>query len=221
MSTKYSPKIVTDGLVVCLDAANSKSYIGSGTSWNDLSGNNNNGTLTNGPTFSSTNGGSIVFDGVDDYVDLGSNIASIFSNQAVTILSFAKISSVVSKNNLISFNGAQNFFLPGNRLTTTYQLYWDGSVSWKNGNTSTWTVGQFYQFGWTIAGTLLTFYVNGIADGTATVSAFSPSSTTRLGFSNAGEYCTGTVGCTKIYNRAISASEVLQNYNATKKRFAL
>ena len=72
MSTKYSPKIVTDGLVLCLDAANSKSYPGSGTSWNDLSRNNNTGTLTNGPTYTSSFGGSSVFDGTNDYVSKSS-----------------------------------------------------------------------------------------------------------------------------------------------------
>ena len=68
MGVAYNSRIVTDGLALCLDAANSKSYPGSGSTWTDLSGNGNNATLTNGPTYSSANGGSIVFDGVNDYV---------------------------------------------------------------------------------------------------------------------------------------------------------
>ena len=71
MAFNYSPNIITDGLVLYLDAANTKSYPGSGTTWRDLSKSQLNGTLTNGPTFNSSNGGSIVFDGVDDYVNLG------------------------------------------------------------------------------------------------------------------------------------------------------
>ena len=67
MPNNYGPRIVTDGLVLCLDAGNSKSYPGSGTAWNDLSRNGNNGTL-NGPTFNSADRGSIVFDGTNDYV---------------------------------------------------------------------------------------------------------------------------------------------------------
>jgi len=67
------PKIVTSGLVLALDAGNTKSYPGSGTVWTDLSGNGNTGTLTNGPTFNSSNGGSIVFDGVDDFVNIPYN----------------------------------------------------------------------------------------------------------------------------------------------------
>ena len=67
MALHHSPRIVTSGLVLALDAADRNSYPGSGTTWTDLSGNANNGTLTNGPTFNSANGGSIVFDGTNDF----------------------------------------------------------------------------------------------------------------------------------------------------------
>ena len=74
MAINYSPKIIRDGLVLCLDAANPKSYPGTGTAWTDLSGSGNNGTLVNGPVYSSANGGSIDFDGSNDYSSLSSNI---------------------------------------------------------------------------------------------------------------------------------------------------
>jgi len=74
------PNISTSGLVLALDAANTKSYPGSGTTWTDMSGNNNNGTLTNGPTFNSANGGSIVFDGSNDFVTLGNQSVLGFTN---------------------------------------------------------------------------------------------------------------------------------------------
>jgi len=74
MAVGYNPRIVTDGLVLALDAGNTKSYPGSGTTWTDLSGNGNTGTLTNGPTFDSANGGSIVFDGTNDYVQVTGSI---------------------------------------------------------------------------------------------------------------------------------------------------
>ena len=79
----YGPKIVTSGLVLCLDAANKRSYPGTGTTWTDLSGNSNNGTLTNGPTFSAGNQGSIVFDGTNDYA-----YQSLFTNAITTTLTF-------------------------------------------------------------------------------------------------------------------------------------
>jgi hypothetical protein len=75
MTLTHSPKLVTDGLVLCLDAANPKSYPGSGTIWTDLSGNENNGVLVNGVGYNSSNGGSLNFDGVDDYVN--SNYAPV------------------------------------------------------------------------------------------------------------------------------------------------
>ena len=73
--------IITDGLVLYVDAGNTDSYPGSGTTWTDISTNSNNGTLTNGPTFDSGDGGSIVFDGTDDYVDFG-NILNIGTGDA-------------------------------------------------------------------------------------------------------------------------------------------
>ena len=70
MAEIHGPKIVRDGLVLALDAADRNSYISGSTTWTDLSGNGNTGTLTNGPTYSSANGGSLVFDGSNDYVDI-------------------------------------------------------------------------------------------------------------------------------------------------------
>jgi hypothetical protein len=73
MGLAHSPGVVSDGLVLALDAGNPKSYPGSGTTWTDLGGNNNNGTLVNGPSYNSSNGGSIVFDGTNDGVQLPHN----------------------------------------------------------------------------------------------------------------------------------------------------
>jgi hypothetical protein len=83
MGIAYNPRTITDGLVLCLDAANSKSYPGSGTTWTDLSGLGNTGTLTNGPTYSSANGGSLVFDGVNDYVQTDICIRSYVSHLSI------------------------------------------------------------------------------------------------------------------------------------------
>jgi hypothetical protein len=78
MAVQYANgKIATNGLILALDSGDRNSYSGSGTSWTDLSGNGNTGTLTNGPTYSSTNGGSIVFDGSNDYIDLGNKTLGV------------------------------------------------------------------------------------------------------------------------------------------------
>ena len=97
MGVTYNPKIVTDGLVLALDAANVKSYPGSGTTWTDMSGNGNNVTLTNGPTFSSDNGGSIVFDGVNDTATLSN--PSTLSNYTLSLWI-----------NIISYSGERQLF---------------------------------------------------------------------------------------------------------------
>ena len=74
MATYYNPKIVTNNLFLYLDAANAKSYPGSGTAWKDLSGQNNDTTLVNGPTYNSNNSGCFVFDGTDDYLEVEAEI---------------------------------------------------------------------------------------------------------------------------------------------------
>jgi hypothetical protein len=73
MAGSSGPDLVQDGLILALDAADKNSYKGTGTLWNDLSGNVNNGTLTNGPSFNNSNGGTISFDGTDDYVSITNN----------------------------------------------------------------------------------------------------------------------------------------------------
>jgi hypothetical protein len=100
MALFRGPNIVRSGLVLALDAADRNSYRGSGTSWFDLSGNTNTGTLTNGPTFNGGNGGSIVFDGVDDYADFGNVLASLTN---LTLECFVKFGTQsTSYNGIIS-----------------------------------------------------------------------------------------------------------------------
>ena len=86
MALSHSPSIVLDGLVLCLDAGNPKSYPGSGTNVSDLSGNGNNGTLVNGVGYNGSNLGSLVFDGSNDYADCGNNsILNVGNNITVNV----------------------------------------------------------------------------------------------------------------------------------------
>ena len=217
MATKYSPKMVTDGLVLSLDAANTKSYPKSGTTWTDLSGNSNTGTLTNGPTFSAGNMGSIVFDGTNDYVNISSLItgnqsfswgAWINPTATGTPVLFGNVSNGLA---MISYwDSANNKVRVGtygnDRLTSGTAI-----------PPSTWG----YTF-WTWNGTTLTSYTNGIADGTATGFSFNISNLyTTIGNSVNSQYFTGRISQTLVYNRALTATEILQNYNATKNRFGL
>ena len=100
MSSKGGPDINENGLVLHLDAANNKSYPGSGTTWTDLSGNDNNGTLTNGPTFNASNMGSIALDGTNDYIYRSS--LSNFNSSTYTVLLWAKFNSMSTYGILFS-----------------------------------------------------------------------------------------------------------------------
>jgi hypothetical protein len=244
MSFNYSPKIVTDGLVLCLDAANTKSYVSGSTAWNDLSRGGNNGTLINGPTFNSDNGGSIVLDGVDDYIDLGNNTnlrmgtGNFTINVWVKVISTTKTSPFI--NGIISCKNAP-------AAAAGYGIYFftDGinanKLLWSTANGST-AVEIFTQD--TIpeiadkwanitmvreSGSLNNgcYYINGVYKqiiSSATIVNVDTSNNLTLGntadklsiYWNKGNY-----GIVQIYNRALSSSEVLQNYNATKTRFGL
>ena len=105
MSGNVAPNVVTNGLVVCLDGANLYSYPSSGTLWSDLTGNRNNFTLINGPTYDTSNGGSILFDGVNDYANITYNPTLFTSklglNVAPISLLTCKFSFLVSSKNLL------------------------------------------------------------------------------------------------------------------------
>ena len=214
------PNIVTDGLVLHLDAANTKSYPGLGTTWLDKSGYGNNGTLTNGPTFSSTNGGSIVFDGTNDYVICGDIIN--YTN-SFTVNSWINVNS--SLNPIISkWSGtfvASRFFLF--RTNSNVLQFFDSNTTLFTGGTvpsNVWT-----QVGFVINGSSSQLYINGIPSG----NSFTPTMTVRTGvnlglgcYSNPFDtFLTGKIAYTQAYNRVLSAQEILQNYNATKSRFNL
>ena len=100
MSFNNGPTVVTNGLVLALDAGDRNSYVSGSTTWFDLTG-VNNGTLTNGPTFNTGSGGSIVFDGVDDYVNLGAN-SSNYSRTSFTIDSWVKFTNSGGENPILA-----------------------------------------------------------------------------------------------------------------------
>ena len=214
----YGPKTITNGLVLYLDAANKKSYPGSGTTWTDLSGNNNTGTLTNGPTFDSNNGGSIVFDGTNDYV------SNTMSNPGSMPITFEFWIYSNSSSPVGIFDTAPN---TGDVLRN----YSAGNVEWHIASPSialglsanTWT-NIILQFYFSI-NRKIEYYKNGSLITTGTGSTSSTYAWNSLTFGNinggsAGWY-SGKMSIIKIYNRTLSATEVLQNYNATKRRFGL
>jgi hypothetical protein len=224
MATYYSPKIITDGLVLCLDAGNNKSYPTTGTAWNDLSGNNNTGTLTNGPVFSATNGGSIVFDGVDDKVTFPNTTVSTTSG--ITVDLWFKTSSGTKYQDIFDMADAYGVW-----IVTNYAGAGTGKIV-ASFNTVTGYMSANYAvdtwYAVTLAGTGSTnfLYINGtlITTGVQAVASSVNFNAARIGNvdgDRASEYFIGNVASLKFYNKCLSASEVLQNYNATKARFGL
>jgi hypothetical protein len=238
MATRYSPKIATDGLVFCLDASNTKSYPGSGTTWTDISRNGNTGTLTNGPTYSSANGGSIVFDGTNDYVAYTNNngFGTVSAAPVATLGIWAyierKAGGGTQYQQLAGFRNDSNydfFFLlldsSGATVNTEARLrtatsYYDINVEYTNFNS--WCYITF------VANTNRSdLYINSVLAGSNTSVAGnfgSNSGNFRIGQSPnpAGDWKTkGRISQVHFYNIALTANQVLQNYNATKKRFGL
>ena len=229
MSRKNGPSIITNGLVLYLDAANKQSYVSGSTSWIDVSNNNNNGTLTNGPTFNTGSGGSIVFDGSNDYVETG----YVFpSSTSYTMAVWAKSSRTGFSNRLMG-NADSTVGLTGTDIiwgasssTNIYIVRRAGSNDSNrdiNTNFSGLNVGWHYicvTYDNTGVGMIL--YVDTTSIATNTTLGFTSSLTFRIGRDgNGSDAFNGNVAIVQIYNRALSASEVLQNYNATKGRFGL
>lgn len=220
MATRYSPAIVTSGLVLCLDAANSKSYPGSGTTWSDLSGNGNNGTFgssTQTPTFSNINGGTILFDGNNDIVEVTSNLGTL---SQYTIMFWAR-------------RDAESRMPVSVRTTTNF--YWFGDNSWAY--THGGVFGEYYYSKPTSIpvgtwgcycvvynGSNVSIYRQGVYQGQqATTGTANWSAGLLIGYWAGGSTYAwqGPISTMLMYNRGLTDTEVLQNYNATKSRFGL
>lgn len=234
MSYSFGKSIVTDGLVFYVDAANENSYPGSGGTWSDLIG-GNDGTLTNGPTFDSGNGGSITFDGTNDYTDFG-NTLPIDGTSAGTISIWAKTSAATSllftKYNTAGANttavylavvsGAARIF---NGTQANYRYYTTTATPIAS---DTWANIAFTYDNYS---TNLKCYIDGteyitgqISNGTAPTSIEPQVSginwkTTSITTGSGNNYYQADIANVSAHNRALSASEVLQNYNALKNRF--
>ena len=210
----YSPRIVTSGLVLALDAAERLSYPRTGTTWRDLSGNSNNGTLTNGPTFSAANMGSIVFDGVDDYV---TSPFSTTSGQSVSYVGWLySTESTATYRNFVD----SNLIKP--------MIWWNPTGQIEFDTTNNFTTTAVYRNKWVhvaltkpSGSSIASYYVDGILASIGTELYTTPAVTPTLFNRSASNTWKGYSSNIQIYNRSLSATEILQNYNATKSRFGL
>ena len=238
MAFYRGPKIVTSGIQLYLDAADRNSYPGSGTTWRDLSSNGLTGTLTNGPTFSQSNAGVINFDSVDDYVEnVGSTSSfSFIQNTGIyTISAWVKLNALGTDRYFLGNNdgtGAQKgFYLGYEASSDRIRLlisYADPSLYTLNTSTGPYfTAGDWINVTCVGNGTSNQFYKNGSAISTTvnfgTFSTGNSARTLAVGRINnfASNTWNGGISSVMIYNRALTASEVSQNFNAMRGRFGV
>ena len=230
MSVFSGPEIVNNGLVLHLDAANPRSYPGTGTAWNDLSGNGNTGTLVNSPTYSTSNKGIMTLNGTNNYV----NVPSISSGQFASGFTFAgwcRTSAFSSTwmwpfATTVSSGGA---FLQFGKVASNGNLRFNGAPALYSGTNLDASVNIADGIWHYIVAVWDTQFRYIYVDGTlraslASVLGANPSAfgTVRLG-ARVGplEYWNGSFGPMSIYTRALSATEILQNFNAVRGRYGV
>lgn len=239
MSFNFSPRIVRDGLVLYLDAANVRSYVSGSTNWIDLSTGLNNGTLQGGPIFNSSNYGNIVFDGSNDYVSFSTNPNLNFTGTSPYTLSvYANI--VTANATFPGFIKRENSSLVNPRIGYTFWFYKDNTTQkitiaserWTGDNiqkltfvelNSTECINVWNQYTVTYENSTLKFYLNGELKHTnpsATGNITNTSLPLEIGrlSTNYGNF---KLSSALIYNKALSPTEVAQNYNTLKNRFRL
>ena len=229
MAYHTGPKIVTDGLVLCLDAADRNSYPLTGSTWYDLSGNANNGTIT-GATFDSGNNGSFSFDGTNDKGTFTSPINET-SNQTYEVWTNAIASAsadngfaYILHNNSADSTTGNSYLTIGIRPTQEYYAALNGAYSNMSSGVTA-SNSNIVQIILTWDGTTQKMYINGDLKNSDSLSTTPQNFSTTTSF---GDYVSltyrmiqGNLYSIKVYNKALSANEVLQNYNATKGRFGL
>jgi hypothetical protein len=231
-------RIVRNGLLMYLDAGVANSYPGSGTTWTDLSLNGYNGTLINGPTYSTTSGGVLVFDGSNDYAEINVNSWIRSTSSAYTFSSFfylttsdggAPYSLMTSPNAGDTNDGFWQHLNLGNWLWRT-----EDNVSGEFGGNvespSPFSSGNWYHIATVIKTNSLIFYRNGLP--VATISTTFNWANLRndhtaylylaTGYSpEIGYHLNGRIANFSFYNRELSAAEILQNFNADRRRFGI
>lgn len=237
MSIAYNTSIVRNGLVLHLDAANVKSYPGTGTTWFDLSGNGNNGTLTNGPTYNSLNNGSMVFDGTNDFsIHTG---APITGNSPFTVTGFFYITGSTTQKATwgiggnSGLQGINSYSLNGTNLIST-DLWGTTTIqSSQSYDLNSWTFCAWVYRGTVFSRANISLYKNGIEyTGTALTLARGGEASVpninntgivigRAGTNDVLYTAPVRISSINFYNRALSNAEVNQNFEAHRGRYGL
>ena len=232
MSFHHSPKIVTDGLVLCLDAANRKSYSGSGTIWRDLSGRNNNGIIVNSPSFINN---TFNFTG-SNYITTPLNLYA----QDNSVFSFnlwfkATANGVILYQTTAANTGTNGGWVPGIYIDSNNKLritcFWGVTTGGGYVTSNDVIYNKWYNIVHTFdSSNNRRVYIDGLLVSTIVGSQASYSSTfylilgggTASGWPNdPGASMRGSISTFSFYRKVLSQSEVLQNYNALRGRFNL
>jgi hypothetical protein len=222
MAIVYNSSVVRDGLVLHLDAANPKSYPGSGTVWRDLSGLGNNGTLLNGAVFVSSNLGNIAFDGVNDYVSVPNSES--LNPSTSTLVCWAK-SNTATWNSLGFLMSKRDVFVmhPNSGVTVSY--YYRLNNTWQNETVTVPDITQWNMYACTWDGTAITAFLNGIqirsGNKTGPLNTSDTGEMTIGRDDGQGRYMNGSISYSTMYNRALSAAEIRQNFNALRGRYGI
>jgi hypothetical protein len=235
MGIAYNTSIVRSNSVLHLDAANIKSYPGSGSTWSDLSGNGNNGTLTNAPTYSSANNGSIVFDGTNDHILLPTNFFSFPSLTTFTISLWFK-STQTTGGTLFGQQSTANYDTAGGFVPVIYlrtnglirvEPFWTASESNNILSTNALNNGVWHNVTTTFnAGTNI-LYINGILNSQRTgltLTSYTSLYYYLIGAGRAGRgigtnVFAGDISNFVFYSTALTAAEITQNFNALRGRY--
>ena len=222
MGLFHSPKIVTDGLVTLLDAGNSKSYSGSGTTWKDLSPNKQDAIMNSSPAFTTSDGVACFdLDGTDDYFEIANHINV---SPAVTASCWVK-SNTTNWNDTGWLMSKRNQFLLHPAINSkNFQWYvHQGGFQATSYNDTSFDITQWHNWTGTYEGTNLTVYRNGKQDATRTVSGTLTSRTSSLynGFDLGTRFGDAKIAYCMVYNKALTAAEVKQNFEAMRGRFGL
>lgn len=226
MGINYNPRCVQDGLVLYLDAANTRSYPKSGNTWNDISG-NNNATLTNGPTFNSQNGGNFIFDGTNDYAVTSSTNFS--ANNDFTYEVLVKASQYITGRGILS---NKEYWTTGQGATISHisspqTIY--GYITTSAGHFDiNSTITAPYEWTHVVMRRLnndLRFFINGNYLGTTrTISGTVTDSSDKFWIASVKDGASsyqGNIAIARVYNKALSSLEIQQNFNTTRSRFGI
>lgn len=226
MTVQANPYIVTSGLVLNLDAANPRSYSGSGTNWYDVSGNNNNGVLTNGPTFTNSNENSyFTFDGVNDYVVIPNGFTNLLKNRSTWTFSiWLRVSAYGAGNDaapvIFSINDVGNyneFFLE----ISSSIVYLSAGGILKSANTTVST-NTIYNINWVLDGSNCYVYLNNsqILSATGMNAMSNVDGDIWIGrFKNSDYDFNGRIYNCQCYSIALTPDQISSNFNAMRGRF--